>query len=79
MSLQAVFGFDYFGDTIGKGNINAVELVPHLIGSGVKEKLNLITESVGCGTLALRVQDVVICEPCPGVRQAQSGLIYSRV
>lgn len=67
MCLQIAFGICCFRDTVGKGHVYGVKLVPHLVGSGVKQNLDLIAKSVRCGPLALRVKEVVVSELGPGV------------
>lgn len=60
--LQAVLGLCDFRDTVGKGHVDAVELIPHFIGSRAKQELDVVSELVGGRPLTLGPQDVVIRE-----------------
>lgn len=70
--LQAVLGITGFWYAVGEGYVDIVELVPHFIGSGVQQDFYLIPELVGGSSLALGMQDVVICKLGPRVRQRDS-------
>lgn len=72
MSLQAVLGIGHLRNAVGEGHVDGVELVPHLIGGGVQQHLDLVSEFVGRSAFALRVQDVVVRVFRPGIRQTQA-------
>lgn len=46
VSLQTVLGIRHFRDAVGEGYVNVIELIPQLVGGGVKQHLGLITELV---------------------------------
>lgn len=69
--LQVVFSISGFRYAVCEGYVDIVELVPHFVGRGVQQDLDLVPELVGGGTFALGVQDVVICELAPRVWQRE--------
>lgn len=73
MCLQAVLGIGGFRYAIGEGHIDAVELVPHVVGGGAHQDLDLVPELVRGSAFALRVQNVVICELGPRFWKRESG------
>ena len=70
--LQAVLSISSFRYAVGEGDVDVVELVPHVVGRGVQQDFDLVPELVGGSALALGVQDVVVRELGPRVRQRES-------
>ena len=70
--LQAVLSIRGFRYAVREGHVGVVELVPHFVGRGAQQDLDLVPQLVGGGSFALGVQDVVVCEPGPRVRQGES-------
>lgn len=66
MGLNLVLGICCFRDAVGEGNIDFVELVPHLIGSHYQQCFNVFPEFGGGSPLTLGAQNVIISELGPG-------------
>lgn len=73
VGLQAVLSIGGFRNTVREVYVDTVELVPHLVGRGVQQDFDLVPELVGGGAVALGVQDVVVCEFRPRVREGKSA------
>lgn len=70
--LQAVLGVGGLRDAVCERYVDVVELVPHLVGRGVEQDLDLVAQLVRGSAFALGVQDVVVRELGPRVRQRAS-------
>lgn len=73
MSLNLALGIGCLRDAVGEGDVDRVELAPHLIGRHCQQGLDVVPQPGRDCAVALGAEDVGVCELGPCLWHCDSG------